>query len=338
MAMAIAFIVVFPWLWLIQMRAPEFLSTTIGHDVVARMRSGQEGHRGPPGLYALLVWGTFFPWSLLLPAAIVTAWRNRHLPTTRFALAAWIGPWVMFELIAGKLPHYVLPTYPALAYLTADMLVRASRGAISDLSTGAFKIAAGVFGLIVIALGAVPAAAVVATKSYDARLVSVAAACAIIALYAGIVIVHRFNVGRILSAARAMGGSVVAMVLLLWTGFLPAFEPIRLSQNLARVFKDHDALGALGLMIDYKEPSLAFHQGGGLRERSDGRYLAEGDPAAFPEWVVVTSEIWEATPRDAQGHWAVLARVKGIAYSDRGRACEVLVLRRIAGSHSPSLN
>ena len=98
--MNVSLAVTFPWLWEVQMRAPQFLSTAIGHDVIDRMQRGQEGHAAPPGFYSVAVWGTFFPWSLLLPAALWWGWKRRLHPATRFALAAWVGPWVMFELIA----------------------------------------------------------------------------------------------------------------------------------------------------------------------------------------------------------------------------------------------
>ena len=41
----------------------------------------------------------------------------------RFCLC-WIAPtWIVFELVATKLPHYVLPTYPAIACLAAAALL-----------------------------------------------------------------------------------------------------------------------------------------------------------------------------------------------------------------------
>jgi 4-amino-4-deoxy-L-arabinose transferase-like glycosyltransferase len=38
---------------------------------------------------------------------------------------AWLLPsWIVFELVLTKLPHYVLPLYPAIAILTAGALER----------------------------------------------------------------------------------------------------------------------------------------------------------------------------------------------------------------------
>lgn len=108
-------------------RASDFLQTTVKHDVFTRILKPIEGHSGPPGFHFVTVWGTYLPWSLLLPLTIVTARKNRCMPTTRFALAAAVGPWVMMELVQTKLPHYILPIFPPLAFLTADALVRSVR-------------------------------------------------------------------------------------------------------------------------------------------------------------------------------------------------------------------
>src|SRR6185295_13579802 len=38
-------------------------------------------------------------------------------------LLAWIVPaWILFELVVTKLPHYVLPLYPAIAILIAGVV------------------------------------------------------------------------------------------------------------------------------------------------------------------------------------------------------------------------
>ena len=47
---------------------------------------------------------------------------SRREPGAKFLLA-WIVPtWILFELIVTKLPHYVLPLYPAIAILMAGVV------------------------------------------------------------------------------------------------------------------------------------------------------------------------------------------------------------------------
>ena len=79
---------------------------------------------GWPGYHTALSPLLFFPGTLLLIAAGVSAWKRRHETGVRFALAWLLPAWILFELTPGKLPHYVLPLYPALAWLVAAALSR----------------------------------------------------------------------------------------------------------------------------------------------------------------------------------------------------------------------
>jgi 4-amino-4-deoxy-L-arabinose transferase-like glycosyltransferase len=66
--------VVTPWLWMISRRAPDFIGTSLRHDVVRRMAQPLEGHKGPPGYHLATIWPFFLPWSLLLPLAVARGW------------------------------------------------------------------------------------------------------------------------------------------------------------------------------------------------------------------------------------------------------------------------
>ena len=91
---------------------------------------GQAGHGGFPGLYLALAPLLLFPATLMLPAALETAWRGRAEPAVR-VLVCWLVPaWVIFELLPGKPWQAALPTFGALALLSAAALNRP----ISDLS------------------------------------------------------------------------------------------------------------------------------------------------------------------------------------------------------------
>ena len=334
-AAAVIAVVVLPWLVLIHQRAPGFLHTAWSHDVVDRAQRGQEGHSAPPGFYSVLVWGTFFPWSLLLPAAVVWGWKRRGEPAIRFALAAFIGPWVMFELIATKLPHYVLPTYPVLAFLVADVLLRsadalgggAAAALAEEFRRRGFLLATRGFAMVFAAAGLVPAAALVVAKQHNVPSVIGAIIIAIIAIATALVIACGFRLARPLSAASAMGGGMLLCVGSLWTLVVPHYQPIRISQNVADEIIAAGGRGEAGMMIDYKEPSLAFAQGGGLREQPQNDYFQHARPADWPKWLVVTRQIWDKTPQEIQLRFELLKIVRGFAYSDGGGEREVLVLR-----------
>src|SRR4029450_4435046 len=85
---------------------------------------GQESHGAPPGLYLLLFWVTFWPGAVLAGLAAPAGWRARREPGAQYLLAWLIPSWIVFELVLTKLPHYVLPLYPAIAILAVGALER----------------------------------------------------------------------------------------------------------------------------------------------------------------------------------------------------------------------
>jgi hypothetical protein len=148
-----------PWLYLVQKRSPGWVDQSVSHDVVRRMAQPLEGHKGPPGYHLAAIWLFFLPWSLLLPLALALAWKRRHLPQLRFALGAVLGPWVLFEIVRTKLPHYMLPAYPWLALLAGDAVVRCLRGQHRDLDGRPFVVAVTVFAVIAGVAALAPAVA-----------------------------------------------------------------------------------------------------------------------------------------------------------------------------------
>ena len=89
-----------------------------------RSFQGQETHGAPPGYYLLLFWLTFWPAAPLAAMAAPAVWRQRREPAARFLLAWLVPSWIVFELVVTKLPHYVLPLYPAIAILIARAIER----------------------------------------------------------------------------------------------------------------------------------------------------------------------------------------------------------------------
>ncbi len=115
--------IVLPWcvaIWVVSHGS--FFSKAVGTNFVGKIASGQQAHGLPPGYHLLVFAIAFWPGSLFAAGAIPFVWRRRRRPEIRFLLC-WIIPhWLVFELIATKLPHYVLPAYPAIAILAAAAL------------------------------------------------------------------------------------------------------------------------------------------------------------------------------------------------------------------------
>jgi len=126
--LAIVLALVLPWfLAIMQASDGAFADKALGHDFLGKLTGIQESHFGPPGTYLLAFCLTFWPATLVVAFAAPALWRARGDDPVRFCLA-WIVPaWIAFELALTKLPHYVLPLYPAIAVLTAQALSRLPR-------------------------------------------------------------------------------------------------------------------------------------------------------------------------------------------------------------------
>ena len=117
-------VLVLPWFVAIFWRAGEaFFSNSLGGDMLSKL-GAQESHGAPPGLYLLLFWITFWPGAALAGMAAPAVWRARREPGAQYLLAWLVPSWIVFELVLTKLPHYVLPLYPAIAILTVGALER----------------------------------------------------------------------------------------------------------------------------------------------------------------------------------------------------------------------
>jgi 4-amino-4-deoxy-L-arabinose transferase-like glycosyltransferase len=321
--------IVAPWLYLVEHRAPGFIFTTVSHDIAARIFEPLEQHKGPPGYYSLAIWGIFFPWSVLLPLALVNAWRHRDDPRVRFALCATIGPWLLFECVQTKLPHYVLPIFPTLAFLTADAIVRCLRGEHKDLLTRGTRTAVAIWSLLVIALGAGLMVWGINNKSPA----PLAALMAAIGIGWSLVVLAAFLTRQPRTGLLAVGGGMLVLMAITFGLYLPSVQSLRLSQQIAQILEQNggDAKSTRAgdvQMIAYKEPSLAFYQGGTIREQSKNDFLQTHPPALWPKFIVVREDVWQQTPPNAKQQLQVIGEARGLDLPDRGRTWTVMVARK----------
>lgn len=140
-----------------------FLADMFGGDIAPKMVSGVDGHFALPGFHLFLLPFLIFPATYALPAAVRLAWDALRAPraeesyaATRFVIA-WVLPtFVFFELMPTKLPHYVLPTYPAIALLCGAGLM-AMIGRPWRTASPAGLVLFAVAGLMIVALTALAA-------------------------------------------------------------------------------------------------------------------------------------------------------------------------------------
>lgn len=93
------------------------------HQTLDRM-SESFAHRRPVWWYAIILPLMILPWIITFRAPF-TAWRQmleKHRAAARFALAWTIPAFIVFSLISGKQPHYLLPLLPGIALLLSLLL------------------------------------------------------------------------------------------------------------------------------------------------------------------------------------------------------------------------
>ncbi|HVV33429.1 MAG TPA: glycosyltransferase family 39 protein [Vitreimonas sp.] len=99
-----------------------FYKRSLMRNFLGKVGTSEQGHKGPFGYHLALFIAAMWPASLLALRAVGFAWRERATPAIRFLLCWLIPSWIVFEFVATKLPHYVLPTYPAIALIAGAAL------------------------------------------------------------------------------------------------------------------------------------------------------------------------------------------------------------------------
>ena len=245
-------VLVLPWFVAIFWRAGDaFFTNSIGGDMLSKL-SAQELHGMPPGLYLVLFWLTFWPGAPLAAMAAPAVWRARREPGAQFLLAWLIPSWIVFEAVLTKLPHYVLPLYPAIAILTVGALERRvlSRSWLKSGAAWWFVIPAGA------SLAAVVGAVTVTRQPVFLAWPFVAAA-----LIFGLFAWWLYDDNR---AERSLLNAVVAALFLAFAIYgvvVPALTPLFPSAEVARALRNVVCVGPKAAAAGFHEPSLVFMTG-----------------------------------------------------------------------------
>ncbi len=254
-ASPLALLVAVPWYAVIAVHEGGTLwRQFLWYEVFSRLAGTPHGHGGPPGYHLLLGLAGTLPWTVLVPGALLEAWRLRRAEPAGRVLLLWLLlPWVVLELVPSKLPHYTLPCYVPLAILLGRMWDRGLDGIPTRVQRAVLTAWAGV----PVAVGA--ALAGVAWVLRDAQWMSAALVCgSVLALgFAGVAgLVLRRRPGAAWLAAVGVAG---AFHVLAASWLLPALEPYRLSRNIAKCANELGTPGATVLVSGYEEPSLFFY-------------------------------------------------------------------------------
>jgi len=252
---ALAIAIAAPWFIAIAIKSHGgFFEQSLGKDFGDKLVSGQESHGAPPGYFLVLSAAIFWPSILFVLPGLGAAIRARAEPAMRFLLV-WAASWVIFELVPTKLPHYVLPVFPALLTMAAVWALK-PRGDEKLWQRVLYYIAPVQFALGAVALAV--GAMILPGKYGEGTLWWVAAPVAVFAalsVWALIAYLRR----NTMTAALCMVGSAVVLYPVLTAGIGPQLEQLWVSPRAAaaerKLSRPGDPPPALA---GYVEPSLVF--------------------------------------------------------------------------------
>ncbi len=260
-------LVALPWFVAIMLKTGgSFFTASVGQDMLGKVSEGQEKHWGPPGLYLLIFFGTYWPAAAFAAMAVPFAWVRRKEPQILF-LIAWIVPsWLVFEAVPTKLPHYVLPLYPAI---TALLLLAAINGGIDRHRRGAVATAL----LVLIVPLALMGVILFGNWTLDQAVPWLALPLFALVLLATASVVAAFRREDI---EGALWRCVLASLLLTAAVYPFAIESLRslkLSPRLAEAARAACPDPTV-ITLGYREPSLVFLTGTELAMAASGQQVA----------------------------------------------------------------
>ena len=254
-------IIAAPWFVLITIvSGGAFFREAIGIDLLGKVYESQESHGAPPGYFLASFWIMFWPFALLAGPASVWAWRNRASPAVRFCIAWIIPTWILFELFVTKLPHYVLPTFPAIAILVAAAIAdeQVWRGLRNRIWTwiSMFLSLAGTIVIAAVSVG-IPAAFGDYFSFWSTAVIL--AILVVVLLYFRLALIHR-GAGQAILPLCAAGILLSAAI---FGGILPATGALWIPSHVAEIVQNYrqSCPSAPLAVTGYNEPSLIFLTG-----------------------------------------------------------------------------
>jgi 4-amino-4-deoxy-L-arabinose transferase-like glycosyltransferase len=251
-------LLVLPWFLAIIGRAGDaFFVESVGQDLLSKVFAAQEAHGAPPGYYFVLFWFTFWPGATLAALATPAVWAARREPPTKFLLAWLVPSWLVLELVITKLPHYVLPLYPAVAILIAGVIEARLLSRKPVLVWGTIwwfvvPMAAGIGGIVALA---------VIGRQFGLLVWPLIGAAAVMGFLAW----RLYEVdGAEHSLLRAIAAAMLTAIAI-FSLIVPMLGPLFPAPMLARVLRDSGCAEPEAAAVGYHEPSLVFLAGTATR-------------------------------------------------------------------------
>ena len=305
-----------------------YISTFLLTENLARFAEGVGApNRGPFFYVPVLFADLYFPWSLLLPLALMLVpWRAglkgrgwRRLvsggddtePVAQDRIRLLLGLWVVvivgfFSLSKAQQDLYILPFVAAGAPMAGGLIVAAMDG---RLAAAASRAARGLLGLACVLLGTVGALAAwfVGGNGQPIHLTGAAPAGLVVAAGAVAALVWTMR-RQMLPAIASLAGALVLAngILVVWA--LPDFERYKPVPQLARIIQQRAGPGAVVGMYKVPAPSLVFYLRRHVTQMFDEAQLQAFLTGHAEAYLVMTDDDFEAASRAVPTPLRIIAR------------------------------
>ncbi len=312
-------LLVLPWFVAIFLKSGEsFFANSLGGDMLNKLASAQESHGAPPGLYFVLFWLTFWPGAAMAGMAAPAVWRAKREPGAQFLLAWLVPSWIVFEIVITKLPHYVLPLYPAIAILIVGALER------NVLSRAPWIVRGAAWWFVVPAILSVTVIVGAMSLLLEPEFIAwpFAAASMIFGLFAWWLFDDEHAERSLLNGIAASWCLSVCIFGLI----LPSLTPLFPSAQIARALRNVECKGPLAAAVGYHEPSLVFMVGTQTL-LTNGSGAADFLQKGSCRFALVESREERSFAQRAETiglRYALTTRIEGYNYS-RGRTISVAI-------------
>jgi 4-amino-4-deoxy-L-arabinose transferase-like glycosyltransferase len=256
--LALMLVVAAPWFIAVSLANPEFPGFFFVHEHFARFLTTVHRRDEPWWFFGPVLLAGALPWTALWLQSISETWRTAHgahFHTRRFLLLWIVANLVFFSLSHSKLPPYIVPVMPAIAWLLGDFLTR-----IRQSSLGKQLAAMSVFwivGAIVLVFIKVDA-----TRSASPEVIAAFRPWAVagFALAGGASVVAWWTMRRrpIWWAVAIVGIGTLAAQSVLLQGF-DAFRATRSGLDLANSLRQYDAPDKSFYSVGVYEQTLPFY-------------------------------------------------------------------------------
>lgn len=329
----ILLLIVLPWLILITIKSGgTFFNESVNRDLLSKVGDAQESHGAPPGYFALIFVVFIWPFGVLaIRGGLQALGRLREDPRLAFLVAWYIPYWLVTEMIPTKLPHYILPAYPALLLMMAWAI---ETGIAAGPYRGRWQIwverltLLGLAAATLVLMGAGLVLPYMMTGSFSFPGIIAALTALGAGIFAsGLVLNH--NLKRALQAAATF--AIMTLVLLTW-GVVPALTPLWLSPAIANAFSAAKPCETSVLVsAGYAEPSLVFLVGT-QTHLTDGagaaKHLLDNPACAISAVDDRQYDAFIASLPQGGKSVASIATISGINYS-KGRKTVITLYRAV---------